>query len=274
MMMAAMSGLETAGLKEKTQRLTTGEAIFNFLKYKQSPLVGVPLQLMSGKDVFGKDKSRFETMVESITPLYWADVVEAMQANRKAHRAAATLGTAALGFFGGSAVTVDSELMRPDVRKIYKTAGLTRISPPSWDREHEWLKERKYIKTKKNLEFVFNSLAAQWLLQNKEAFKDNPDAKELIQKEMSSRRKEFKNRVPEFPSEIITKPNKAKLMNEFWDTFGLMRKQGKSVAAFKAVEDDVIALTKQIRAADSQEEKDRLGDERAALADEALSSVA
>jgi len=195
LLISTLFAMDKLGLRKATKNLRPMSALGSFLRYKQSPLVGLPPQMIFGEDIFGRPISRVEIAVRNATALFAQEIYDAADLNVGSMKKKAAAWVAGAAIFGGSAVSIENALLRPKVRKIYKKTGIGRIDPPEWP---DWTKDRKYIKQKERLDAAFHEQMAVWILANEKRIKgkSKKSGKKTIQTKATNLRKTMKIAVP------------------------------------------------------------------------------
>ena len=198
LLVAGLSTFEKKGIIETVKRLDLQRTASNFIKYKQSPLIALPKNLLFEENTIGEATSRSELLLQSIMPLWLRDTLEAARLNEGSMKKTASLATGIGTFLGAAAVTIPDPLLSPSARRIYKSRGIARIDPPDWP---DWIKEADQSRLKESLEWTFGKTMSEWLLDNEGWLErlSQKRAKEVIRSKASRIRKKMKRQVPKQP---------------------------------------------------------------------------
>jgi len=193
-----LNALDKLGARKAVKNLDPLRTAAYFIWFKQSPLASIFPNFLFGEDTVGRATSRYELLWKQLAPLFISDIIEASQVNPGKDKAKVTAITGGATFFGASSVSIPNALLRPNIRRIYKSRGVASISKPDWP---EWVDDRKYIRQKENMNRVFYAAVANKLVEN-EGYIDSlskEDAKKYIQSEASAIRKDMKEYAPQDP---------------------------------------------------------------------------
>lgn len=76
MILALLKTLDTAGAFKMKKDVDLYNAVARFVRYKFSPAISMPLELMQGKNAIGQEVDVLDTFTNNITPLALADIVD------------------------------------------------------------------------------------------------------------------------------------------------------------------------------------------------------
>lgn len=88
---------QAAGLVELEKDIDPLEAAADFLKYKTSPAITVPLALFKGENVIGQEQEAYETLLRAVFPLGWQDTWDVYRNTEDPGMAAATFLGSSVG---------------------------------------------------------------------------------------------------------------------------------------------------------------------------------
>lgn len=207
-----------------------------WLKYKAGPSVTVPVTLATGENVIGQKQTAGETLLKSVTTLVAQEAYDISQSRLASLPEKA--GLTALAFLGFSTTTLDDELRRPSIKKIFKHADYFPSKPAisqAKERDEddskslpEWVKPMDKHRESINIAFSFSMGQSTLKHKKKLMAMDQAELKEVLREASSISRqaiaKNFPNKKPISYSKsrqkrVITKAENDSLeaLNTFFD---------------------------------------------------------
>lgn len=167
-------GLDRAGIRELQRKVDPYDLAARFVWYKSAPSVTLPFAVGTGKSVTGQPITPAKALMESFTPLFIQDVLDA--AKKEGLSRAVITGPAA--FVGIGSSTFGTEMKAGDMKKLLLEAKMKQAPrPPKY---FEVIRED--IQLKESLDEAFDAILAKRLRLQRHLIDelDSPGAKETF----------------------------------------------------------------------------------------------